>query len=124
MSEDADKRVHEYQFFKVVSGYLDDAARVVNLPKHVEQILSQPKNELIVNFPVLMDDGSHKLFKGYRIQHNNMLGPYKGGMRYHSTVSLDDLKALASMMTWKSALMEIPFGGAKGGSTRRKSCVG
>jgi len=115
MADQDDKRVHEYQFFDVVRGYLDEAAQVVGLPDHIEQILSQPKNELIINFPVLMDDGTHTMFKGYRIQHNNMLGPYKGGMRYHATVSLDDLKALASMMTWKSALMEIPFGGAKGG---------
>ena len=106
---------HEYKFFDVVRGYLDHAAKTVDLSDHVGKILSQPKNEIIVNFPVLMDDGSHKLFKGYRIQHNNMLGPYKGGIRFHESVSLDDLKALASMMTWKSALMEIPFGGAKGG---------
>ena len=62
-----------------------------------------------------MDDGSMKIFKGYRIQHNNILGPFKGGIRYHEDVSLDELKALASQMTWKSALMGIPFGGAKGG---------
>jgi glutamate dehydrogenase (NAD(P)+) len=109
------RRVTHYDFFKVVQGYLEQAARVVELPRHVEEILGQPKNELIVHFPVLMDDGSHRLFKGYRIQHNNLLGPYKGGIRYHETVSLDDLKALASMMTWKCALMQIPFGGAKGG---------
>ncbi len=108
-------RVRDYQFFDVVRSYLASAARVIDLPSHVEQILEQPKNELIVHFPVRMDDGSHRMFKGYRIQHNNLLGPYKGGIRYHETVSLDDLKALAAMMTWKCALMEIPFGGAKGG---------
>jgi len=105
----------EYQFFKVVQDYLDQAADVVHLPTHVREMLSQPKNELIVNFPVKMDDGSLKLFKGYRIQHNNLLGPYKGGIRYHANVSLDDLKALSAMMTWKSGLMGIPFGGSKGG---------
>jgi len=104
-----------YQFFKVVQGYLDEAARHVGLPEHIREMLQQPKNELIVHFPVRMDDGRMKLFKGYRIQHNNLLGPYKGGLRFHHTVSLDDLKALASMMTWKCALMNIPFGGAKGG---------
>ncbi|MCC7538068.1 MAG: Glu/Leu/Phe/Val dehydrogenase [Deltaproteobacteria bacterium] len=104
-----------YEFFAAVQGYLDNAARVIDLPPHVGLILSQPKNELICHFPVRMDNGEVRLFKGYRIQHNNLLGPYKGGIRYHETVSLDDLKALASMMTWKCALMNIPFGGAKGG---------
>ncbi len=88
---------------------------MIELPKHVGEILSQPKNELIIHFPVRMDNGTTKLFKGYRVQHNNLLGPYKGGIRYHEGVSLDDLKALAAMMTWKCALMELPFGGGKGG---------
>lgn len=105
----------KYEFFKVIQGYLDVAADLVGLPQHVRDMLAQPKNELIVHFPVRLDDGSMKLFKGYRIQHNNLLGPYKGGLRFHQTVSLDDLKALATMMTWKGALMDIPFGGAKGG---------
>jgi glutamate dehydrogenase (NAD(P)+) len=81
----------------------------------VRTILSQPKNEIIVNFPVRMDDGSIRLFKGYRIQHNNLLGPYKGGMRFHENVTLDDAKALAAMMTIKCALMNLPYGGGKGG---------
>ena len=109
------RRIDRYDFFKVIQGYIDRASRVVELPEHLEQILSQPKNELIVHFPVLLDDGSHRMFKGYRVQHNNLLGPYKGGLRYHESVTLDDCKALASMMTWKCALLEIPFGGAKGG---------
>jgi hypothetical protein len=62
-----------------------------------------------------MDDGSIKMFKGYRVQHNNVLGPYKGGMRFHHEANLDEMKALASWMTYKSALHEIPFGGGKGG---------
>jgi glutamate dehydrogenase (NAD(P)+) len=77
--------------------------------------LSEPKNEIIIHFPVRMDTGEYRLFKGYRIQHNNILGPYKGGIRYHEAASLDDFKALAAMMTWKCALMNLPFGGAKGG---------
>src|SRR4051812_17171657 len=104
-----------YEFFKVVSNYLEQAAGTVDLPAHVSQILSQPKNEIIVHFPVRMDDNTTKLFTGYRIQHNNILGPYKGGIRYHPSVNLDDVKALASMMTWKCSLMDIPFGGGKGG---------
>jgi glutamate dehydrogenase (NAD(P)+) len=104
-----------YEFFRVVQGYLDEAARLVNVPDHVKVILSQPKNEIIVHFPVRMDSGEFRLFKGYRIQHSNLLGPFKGGMRYHEDCSLDDFKALAAMMTWKSALMNLPFGGGKGG---------
>jgi glutamate dehydrogenase/leucine dehydrogenase len=105
----------KYEFFKVIQGYLEEAAQLVELPTYISTILQQPKNEIIVNFPVRMDDGSIRLFKGYRIQHNNLLGPYKGGIRYHETVSLDDLKALAAMMTWKCALMNLPLGGGKGG---------
>jgi len=105
----------EYDFFKVVQDYLDRAAKAVNIEPFVRTILSQPKNELIINFPVKMDNGEVRLFKGYRVQHNNLLGPFKGGMRYHPSVTLDDVKALAAMMTWKSALMRIPFGGGKGG---------
>jgi len=104
-----------FRFFEAVQGYTSQAGRILEMPPHVAGILSQPKNELIVHFPVEMDNGEHRMFKGYRIQHNNLLGPYKGGVRFHETVSLDDLKALAAMMTWKCALMEIPFGGAKGG---------
>src|SRR3954471_1076381 len=107
--------VERYDFFRVIQSYLDDAARLVNLPDPVPVILREPKNELIVHFPVRMDSGEYRLFKGYRIQHSNILGPYKGGMRYHEHASLDDFKALGAMMTWKCALMNLPFGGAKGG---------
>ncbi len=109
------EKPHKYEFFKVVQGYLDEAARVIDLPEYIKTILSQPKNEIIINFPVKMDDGSIQLFKGYRVQHNNLLGPYKGGIRYHEGVTLDDVKALAAMMTWKCALMNLPLGGGKGG---------
>ena len=90
-------------------------AEIIDLPGDLRSILSQPKNEIIVNFPVLMNDGSYRVFRGYRIQHSNLLGPYKGGVRFHPMVDLDEVKALASWMTWKSALCDIPFGGAKGG---------
>src|SRR6201995_2485209 len=107
--------VKEYDFFKVVQDYLDRAAKPIALADFVRAILSQPKNEIIINFPVKMDNGDVRLFKGYRVQHNNLLGPFKGGMRYHPQVALDDVKALAAMMTWKSALLRLPFGGGKGG---------
>ena len=84
-------------------------ADLIDLPDDLRSILSQPKNEVIVNFPVRMNDGSYRVFRGYRIQHSNLLGPYKGGVRFHSLVDLDEVKALASWMTWKSALCEIPF---------------
>jgi glutamate dehydrogenase/leucine dehydrogenase len=102
-------------FFKVVQKHLHEAAELLQTPEHVRTILLQPKNELIVNFPVRMDDGRYRLFKGYRVQHSNILGPYKGGLRFHQDTSLDELKALAALMTWKCSLLELPFGGAKGG---------
>jgi glutamate dehydrogenase (NAD(P)+) len=102
-------------FFDVVQGHLDRASHLVNVPEYVHTILRQPKTEIIVNFPVRMDDGHYRLFKGYRIQHSNILGPYKGGMRFHEVTSLDEVKALAALMTWKCSLMGLPFGGAKGG---------
>ena len=104
-----------YKFFEVVQGYLEQAASVVNLPRHIAEILSQPKNEIIVHFPVRLDNGQMQLFKGYRIQHNNILGCYKGGIRYHPQVHLDEVKALAAWMTWKCSLAGLPFGGGKGG---------
>ena len=90
-------------------------ADLIDLPDDLKSILAQPKNEIIVNFPVRMNDSTYRVFRGYRIQHSNLLGPYKGGVRFHNMVDLDEVKALASWMTWKSALCDIPFGGAKGG---------
>ncbi|MHC5001507.1 MAG: Glu/Leu/Phe/Val family dehydrogenase [Planctomycetota bacterium] len=91
------------------------AAQMIGMPHHQQIILAQPKNEIMVHFPVLMDDGHHTLFKGYRVQHNNVLGPFKGGFRYHPHVSLDDVKSLAVLMTMKCSLVGVPFGGGKGG---------
>lgn len=101
--------------FEIASKQVDKAMKLVNLDDDVSQILAQPKNEIITNFPVRMDNGKFQIFKGYRVQHNNILGPYKGGIRYHHEANLDEMKALASWMTYKSALHEIPFGGGKGG---------
>ena len=102
----------EYDFFRVVQGYLDAAAKVIKLEPYVATILSQPKNEIIVNFPVKMDSGEIRLFKGYRVQHNNILGPFKGGIRYAPMVTLDEVKALATMMTWNRSAAEDRFCGA------------
>ncbi|MEZ4362269.1 MAG: Glu/Leu/Phe/Val dehydrogenase [Kofleriaceae bacterium] len=101
--------------FEIASKQIEKAMRHINIDDDVEQILAQPKNEIITNFPVRMDNGKFQIFKGYRVQHNNILGPYKGGIRYHHEANLDEMKALASWMTYKSALHEIPFGGGKGG---------
>jgi len=101
--------------YKIAQDQMLRAAEISGLPPAITSILSQPKNELIVNFPVRMDSGEYRLFKGYRVQHSNILGPYKGGIRYHEQVSLDEVKALASWMTYKCALHDIPFGGGKGG---------
>ena len=78
-------------------------------------ILHEPMHEIIVNFPCKMENGSITMFKGYRVQHNNWLGPFKGGLRFDSVVHLDECKALAAWMTIKCALQDLPFGGAKGG---------
>ncbi|MEM0983637.1 MAG: Glu/Leu/Phe/Val dehydrogenase [Planctomycetota bacterium] len=91
------------------------AADVIDLKHRVRIILAQPKNEVMVHFPVRLNDGHHHLFKGYRVQHNNALGPYKGGIRFHHDVRLDDVKALSLLMTMKTALVRIPYGGGKGG---------
>ena len=101
--------------FAMAVDNVNTAGALCHLPEYVGAILSQPKNEIIVHFPVRLDDGRYRIFKGYRIQHNNVLGPYKGGIRYHPDLSLDDTKALALWMTMKCALMRLPFGGAKGG---------
>ncbi|HLO40616.1 MAG TPA: Glu/Leu/Phe/Val dehydrogenase [Phycisphaerales bacterium] len=91
------------------------AAQVMNLPHGFQLILAQPKNEIMVHFPVKMDDGSFRLFKGYRVQHNNALGPFKGGLRFHHDVHLDDVKSLSFLMTMKCSLAGLPYGGGKGG---------
>jgi len=103
--------------FEMAMIQFERAADAVELSSWVRTILAEPQNEIIVNFPVRMDDGTYRRFKGYRIQHNNANGPYKGGVRYHESVNLEEVKALAAWMTWKSVLMGIPLGGAKGGVT-------
>ncbi|MEM9134347.1 MAG: Glu/Leu/Phe/Val dehydrogenase [Actinomycetota bacterium] len=93
------------------------AAELIELNDEYRAILSNAKNEIIVNFPVKLDSGRTEIFTGYRIQHNNILGPFKGGLRFHPDVDLDEVKALAAWMTFKTALVGVPFGGAKGGVT-------
>ncbi|WP_452221234.1 Glu/Leu/Phe/Val family dehydrogenase [Lacinutrix salivirga] len=93
----------------------NSAANQINLHPNIKKILSITNNEIIVNFPVKMDNGDVEIFTGYRVQHNNALGPYKGGLRYHPTVDIDAARALAMWMTWKTSLAGLPYGGGKGG---------
>jgi glutamate dehydrogenase (NAD(P)+) len=101
--------------FEMAKKQVDLAAKYLNLDSGSIEKLKNTKRELIVHFPVEMDDKKVKIFTGYRIQHNVARGPAKGGIRYHPDVDLDEMRALAMWMTWKSAVVKIPFGGAKGG---------
>lgn len=94
---------------------LDTVAKQINLDPVITEQLKQPQRIVEVHFPVEMDDGSKKVFTGFRVQHNNALGPYKGGLRFHQNVSLDEVKSLAFWMSIKTAVVDIPFGGGKGG---------
>ena len=94
---------------------ISKVAEKLNLPREALNILLSTEREVKVNFPVKMDDGTQKLFTGYRIQHNSLLGPYKGGIRYHPEINLDEVTALAIWMTIKTATMNLPLGGGKGG---------
>lgn len=93
----------------------NNASDRIGLNPDIRKILGITNNELVVHFPVKMDNGNVEVFTGYRVQHNNALGPYKGGLRYHPTVDLDAARALAMWMTWKTSLAGLPLGGAKGG---------
>ncbi len=101
--------------FEMAKKQVDIAAKYLNLDAGAVEKLKSTKRELIVHFPVQMDDGTVKIFTGYRVQHNVARGPAKGGIRYHPDVDLDEVRALSMWMTWKSAVVNIPFGGAKGG---------
>ena len=104
----------EHNLYFQTIGSVIEAANILDVPHQLKLILTQPKNEIMVHCPVQMDDGTWQLFKGYRVQHNNVLGPYKGGIRYHHEVKLDEVKTLALLMTMKCALARLPYGGAKG----------
>jgi len=93
----------------------DRAADHLKLDAGLRQVLRAPKRQMVVSIPTRMDDGSIKVFEGYRVQHNIARGPAKGGIRYHPNVSLDEVKALAAWMAWKTAVVNVPFGGGKGG---------
>jgi glutamate dehydrogenase (NAD(P)+) len=104
-----------YNAFEVAKKHFDTAAKFLDLDHNIQQQMRLPERELTVNFPVKMRDGDFQMFTGYRVQHNTARGPAKGGIRYHPDVTLDEVRALASWMTWKCAVVNIPYGGAKGG---------
>ena len=101
--------------FEAATFFFHKAADRLGLNDHRREILASSYRELAVQVPVRMDDGGIQVFRGYRIQHNGARGPYKGGIRYHPSADLDEVRALAALMTWKNALIDVPFGGAKGG---------
>ena len=101
--------------FEMALSQYDRAVKHLSLKRGIEDYLRTSKRELTVNFPVRMDDGSVRIFTGYRVHHSTARGPTKGGIRYHPGVTLDEMRALAMWMTWKCAVMNLPYGGAKGG---------
>jgi len=107
--------LRRHDMFDQALRQLDDAAKRINLEPNMHEMLRHPKRTLEVAVPVRLDTGAVQVFQGYRVQHNHYRGPCKGGIRYHHEVSMEEVKALAMLMTWKCALMNIPYGGAKGG---------
>ncbi|MDP9067062.1 MAG: glutamate dehydrogenase [Actinomycetota bacterium] len=101
--------------FEAATYFFQTSAERLGLADHRRQVLASSYRELAVQVPLRMDDGSMTVARGYRVQHNGARGPYKGGIRYHPSADLDEVRALAALMTWKNALIDVPFGGAKGG---------
>ena len=101
--------------FETALKQLDEAAKLIKLDDGLHQVLAHPKRVLTVSLPIRMDNGTIKVFTGFRSQHNDARGPYKGGIRYHPQVTIDEVKALSMWMTWKCAIAGIPYGGGKGG---------
>lgn len=101
--------------FEIAQRQFDTVAERLGLEEGMREVLRTPKRQLVVSVPTLMDDGSVRVFEGFRVQHNTARGPAKGGIRYHPKTTLDSIKALASLMTWKCATLNLPYGGSKGG---------
>src|SRR5215510_9951755 len=101
--------------WRTAQAQFDEAAELIRLEPWLREVLREVQREFTCHFPVKMDDGHTRIFTGYRVQHNINRGPAKGGIRYHPDVSLNEVRALAMWMTWKCAVVSIPFGGAKGG---------
>src|SRR6202050_514978 len=104
-------------FYESVSTNVERVARLLDIEEHIRILVAEPYRQVDVQVPIHADDGSVLSFRGYRVQHNGARGPFKGGLRYHPDTDLDEVRGLASLMTWKCALLDVPFGGAKGGIT-------
>ena len=102
---------------KASDDQFDRAADLIGLKEDIRESLKMPNRELMVEVPLRKDDGSIQSFRGFRVQHNNSRGPFKGGIRFHQEVDLDEGRSLASLKTWKTSLVDIPYGGGKGGIT-------
>lgn len=107
--------VSNTSFLSYVTRQFEEAAQIIGLSQDLCDVLKKPERTIIISLPCKMDNGELKVFTGYRVQHNSARGPYKGGIRYHPDVTLEEVTALAMLMTWKCAVVDIPFGGAKGG---------
>src|SRR5439155_1350069 len=105
----------EVSNFDTVNHYFEQASDRLAIPDDVREVLRSAYREVQVQIPVRLSDGRIHVYSGYRVQHNGARGPYKGGVRFHPEVNLDEVRALASLMTWKTAIAGIPYGGAKGG---------
>ena len=103
--------------FDSMMSRFDVAAQLLGLDEATYNVLKSPNKQVIVSLPVTMDDGNVRVFEGYRVIHSNILGPAKGGIRFDMDVNIDEVKALAAWMTWKCAVVDIPYGAAKGGIT-------
>ena len=101
--------------FEAMMTRFHKASQILGLEEEIYNVLKNPARQVIVSLPVTMDDGSIRVFEGYRVIHSTILGPSKGGIRFDPHVNLDEVKALAAWMTWKCAVVDIPYGGAKGG---------
>jgi glutamate dehydrogenase (NAD(P)+) len=112
----------EVSNYEIVTHYFDDAAERLDMADDVAAVLKSSYREVQVQIPIRLDDGKIHVFSGYRVQHNGARGPYKGGVRFHPEADLDEVRALASLMTWKTAIAGIPFGGAKGGVNCPSDC--
>jgi len=112
--EPAPLKDHENPFEAMMSRF-QEASQILGLEEEIYSVLKNPTRQVIVSLPVTMDNGAIKVFEGYRVIHSNILGPSKGGIRFDPGVNLDEVKALAAWMTWKCAVVDIPYGGAKGG---------
>ncbi len=108
-------QLEELNVFAMAQRQFDESARILELDNSIRGVLRVPKREIVVNIPVRMDDGTLRIFLGFRVQYNDAKGPTKGGIRFHPLETIDTVRALAAWMTWKCAVVDIPLGGAKGG---------